>query len=77
MLSAGMCLPDQMRPEVPVTSRERPRCAACLDVVGVYEPLVHLLGGIARHSSRAAERAITIAGGKLYHLDCYESLEPA
>lgn len=49
------------------------RCARCRDVIGVYEPLVHVIGGRARRTSRAAEPTIVVEAGLLYHLDCYES----
>ena len=52
---------------------EVPRCPVCDDIVGVYEPLVHLGGGIATRSSRAAEPEIC-SSGECYHLDCYEQL---
>jgi len=49
---------------------EVPRCGACNDVIGVYEPLMHLKSGSARRSSRAAEPDIC-SGDVCYHLDCY------
>jgi len=52
---------------------EAPRCPVCDDIVGVYEPLVHLGGGVATRSSRAAEPEIC-SSGECYHLDCYEQL---
>ena len=58
--------------ELPQSTRPRPRCAACRDVIGVYEPLVHVLGDLAWRTSLAAEPAVTAAGGDLYHADCYE-----
>lgn len=51
---------------------EPPRCGACDDVIGVYEPLVHLYGGAARRTSRAAEPDVPCASGQCYHLTCYE-----
>ena len=53
-----------------------PRCGACNDVIGVYEPLVHVLDGSVRHTSRAAEPLLAYPGEGLYHLRCYESLDP-
>jgi hypothetical protein len=47
---------------------------ACGDVVGVYEPVVHLFGGFAWGTSRAAEPGVATAGGELYHAACYERL---
>ena len=49
---------------------EVPRCGACEDVIGVYEPLMHLGSGAARRSSRAAEPDVC-SSGVCYHLDCY------
>ncbi len=52
---------------------ERPRCPACDDIIGVYEPLVHLRDGFAMRTSRAAEPEICSAG-QCFHLECYERL---
>jgi hypothetical protein len=52
---------------------ELPRCGACKDVIGVYEPLMHLNGGSATRSSRAAEPEIC-SSGECYHFDCYVQL---
>jgi hypothetical protein len=47
------------------------RCAECGGVIGVYEPLVHVFGGIAHKTSRAADPALAHAeAGHCYHLDC-------
>jgi hypothetical protein len=59
------------------TKREPPhatlRCARCRDVIGVYEPLLHVVDGIARRTSRAAEPELVHAeGGSCYHLACGE-----
>jgi phage major head subunit gpT-like protein len=56
------------------SSGELPRCSACDDVVGVYEPLVHTFGRLARRTSRAVEPGVFASGGECYHLDCYERL---
>lgn len=53
-------------------SGELPRCVSCEDVIGVYEPLVYLDRGLARHTSRAAEPSVTDGSRHCYHLDCYE-----
>jgi hypothetical protein len=45
----------------------------CDDVIGVYEPLMHLGGGFATRSSRAAEPEIC-SNGQCFHLVCYERL---
>lgn len=50
-----------------------PRCTVCDDVIGVYEPLVHIDHELARHTSRAAEPGVT-SSGQSFHLDCYERL---
>lgn len=52
---------------------EPPRCPVCNDVIGVYEPLVHLGGDVATRSSRGAEPEIC-SSGQCYHLECYERL---
>jgi hypothetical protein len=56
------------------SSGELPRCVTCEDVIGVYEPLVHIDRGLARRTSRAAEPGVTDSSGQCYHLDCYERL---
>ena len=53
---------------------EPPRCAGCDDVLGVYEPIMHVLGGYARVTSRAAEPGVSSAEGECYHADCYQRL---
>ena len=50
------------------------RCAECDDVIGVYEPLVHVCGGAARRTSCAADPEVSCASGRRYHLTCYERL---
>jgi hypothetical protein len=51
-------------------SVDPPRCVVCEDVIGVYEPLVHIGGGAATRTSRAARPEIC-SNGRCYHLDCY------
>jgi len=51
-----------------------PRCTACDDVIGVYEPLVHVSGGAALRTSLAADPQFCRVGGDCYHLECYERL---
>jgi hypothetical protein len=50
-----------------------PRCGVCEDVIGVYEPLVHVEHELARRTSRAVEPGVT-SSGQSFHLDCYERL---
>jgi hypothetical protein len=52
-----------------------PRCGACSDVLGVYEPIVCILEGSVRHTSRAAEPKLARPGERCFHLGCYESLD--
>jgi hypothetical protein len=47
------------------------RCVKCGDRIGVYEPLVHIDGGVARRTSRAAEPEIVHAR-PVYHAACWE-----
>ena len=51
-----------------------PRCGACRDVIGVYEPMVHVFDGLARRTSLAAEPQIECSGDGCYHLGCYGAL---
>jgi len=64
-------LPGMGRREGERNSAERPRCPVCNDIVGVYEPLIHLFDGFAIRSSRAAEPEIC-STGHCFHLACYE-----
>jgi hypothetical protein len=46
-------------------------CAACGTVIGVYEPIVHVIDGVAHKTSRAADPQL--AQGQtdtFYHLAC-------
>ena len=53
---------------------ERPlHCGFCGEVIGVYEPLIHVFDRRARRTSRAAEPDVSALEGERYHLDCYES----
>ena len=61
-------------PDEDGSSAVLPRCTACNDVIGVYEPLVHTFGGLARRTSRAVEPRVFASGGECYHRDCYECL---
>jgi hypothetical protein len=48
-----------------------PLCAACGEVIGVYEPLVHVINGVARKTSRAAEPQLARGqADAVYHLAC-------
>ena len=69
-----MRLPRPPSSESPPSPRQPPRCAACQDVIGVYEPLVEVLRGLARRTSRAAEPGIAEAGGDVYHAHCYGTI---
>lgn len=49
-----------------------PRCDRCGDVIGVYDPLVHVAGETARRTSRAAEPDVVTIAGRVYHDECYQ-----
>lgn len=55
-----------------------PRCTRCGEVIGVYEPLVHVVDGVAHRTSRAANPEIVHAR-PVYHLACsdLDGAEPA
>jgi hypothetical protein len=55
-------------------SDQRRRCADCGDVIGVYEPLVHVIGATARRTSLAANPETCSQDGDCYHAGCYERL---
>ena len=40
-------------------------------MIGVYEPLVHVLDGHVHETSRAAEQAEWQPAGACYHAECY------
>ena len=48
-----------------------PRCRRCGEPIGVYEPLVVVVDGAARLTSRAAEPAVSTAPGEHYHFECH------
>jgi hypothetical protein len=47
------------------------RCARCGELIGVYEPLVHVIGETVRRTSRAADPEIATQTGCFYHDGCY------
>jgi hypothetical protein len=52
-----------------------PRCENCGETVGVYEPLVHVLYGLPRETSRAAEPHLSHnLEGSYYHVACFSRL---
>jgi hypothetical protein len=70
-----MRLPEPERSKPPSFTGERTLCALCRDVIGVYEPLVHVLGDLVSRTSLAAEPGVAIAGGERYHADCFARSE--
>jgi hypothetical protein len=70
----GMEWPYPDGPERRGLADQRLLCAACQDVIGVYEPLVHVFGAFASHTSRAADPDVATADGVVYHAACYERL---
>lgn len=55
----------------------QPCCHHCGDVIGVYEPLVMVVDGLAHQSSRASELERESPGrvGNCYHSACYQRLD--
>jgi hypothetical protein len=53
------------------------RCRHCNEVIGVYEPLVRVIAGHMRESSRALEPNVSALAGEHYHRACYERLNHA
>jgi hypothetical protein len=53
-------------------SRRAPKCVVCGEAIGVYEPLTHVLGDLARRTSRGAEPEVCSSHGVCYHADCYD-----
>lgn len=50
------------------------RCFHCEDVIGVYEPLIAVVGGWTRVTSKAAEPKIADQADECYHHACYETM---
>jgi len=46
-------------------------CQHCADVIGVYEPVVVVIDGVVRETSRAAEPATNPVVRECYHRACY------
>lgn len=53
-------------------SRRPPKCVLCGEAIGVYEPLTHVLGDLARRTSRGAEPEVCSSHGACYHARCYD-----
>ena len=51
-------------------NQERLRCAHCGDVVGVYEPAVIVVNGVAHTTSLAAGPDLPRDGAHVYHHAC-------
>ena len=50
---------------------EPPRCAACGDVIGMYELAIHVSPGITRETARAAEPGLFWGPDvRCYHRGC-------
>jgi hypothetical protein len=50
------------------------RCARCGGVIGVYEPVVHVVGAVAHRTSRAAEPGLVRAeAGTVFHVTCADA----
>lgn len=50
------------------------RCHHCGEVIGTYEPMTVLAEGVARRTSRAAERNTEAPVDECYHSACYSRL---
>jgi hypothetical protein len=67
------------------TAREREQgvtpkwiCDHCGRVIGVYEPMVVIVDGQRRDTSRAADQLVSAVSGPRFHRDCYaESSRPS
>jgi len=54
--------------------QSRLRCAHCGDVIGVYEPMVAMIDGVAHVTSKAMAGAEDRMLGDCYHSGCFERL---
>lgn len=52
-----------------------PRCSHCGEVIGVYEPLVVLVQGQARETSRLLEPLVGSHADVQYHRACFDRLD--
>lgn len=51
-------------------------CSRCGGAIGSYEPLVLLLDGKSRETSRAAEPDVAVrVGAKRFHVMCFDGVE--
>ncbi len=58
----------------PLSDSDRtPRCSHCGEVIGVYEPAIHVTGELVARTSRARDPELSSdSPGRLYHVACYE-----
>ncbi len=55
-----------------------PCCDHCGEVIGVYEPMIVVSGGVPARTSRAAlQREVRIVGGPCFHAHCFAQRDPA
>lgn len=47
------------------------RCQCCHEVIGVYEPVIVVVGSQVRETSRAADPELDPDSGEHYHRTCY------
>lgn len=47
------------------------RCEVCGERIGVYEPAVWVIGGVAHETSQAADPEFTAARELAFHAECY------
>jgi hypothetical protein len=47
------------------------RCQRCEDVIGVYEPMIVVVDGQPRETSRAADDTTKALTGIYYHRSCF------
>ncbi len=64
-------IPAMMSAEIE-SAHAPPRCAICGEVIGVYEPLVHVSDETVCRTSRAAEPDVGTRPGRVFHDACYE-----
>jgi hypothetical protein len=56
---------------------EFPSCRDCGEPIGVYEPLIALVEGQPRETSRAAQTHLGELAAECYHRACYERRDQA
>ena len=67
---------ERLRDQERTVTQERatpPRCLKCDEPIGVYEPMMVLVDGGARETSRAREPLVLESADSCFHRDCFDA----